>query len=73
MEDLKGKTAKIRVDYLSGKGLNQGDPVEILDQWEEPLAPGNPSLGKRTKIVVRSLKSPTIAEEVDWTDVVMEG
>ena len=32
MEDLKGKTAKIRVDYLAGKQLNQGDLVEILDQ-----------------------------------------
>ncbi len=73
MEDLKGKTATIRVDYLAGKGLNQGDPVEILDQWEEHVSPDNPSFGKRVKIVVRAWKNPTIAEEIDLTDVILEG
>ncbi len=73
MEDLKGKTAKIRVDYLAGKGLSQGDLVEILDQWEEHVSPDNPSLGKRTKIMVRSWKNPTIVEEIDLADVVMVG
>ena len=71
MGNLRGKTAKISVDYLAKKGLNRGDLVDILDHWEERLAPGNPSLEKRTKIVVRSLVSPTIAEESDETDVII--
>ncbi len=61
------------MDYLAKKGLIQGDLVEVLDQWEEHVAPDNPSLGKRTKIVVRSLIFPTIVEEIDWSDVILEG
>ena len=71
MEDLKGRKAKIRVDHLAKKNLRQGDVVEIVDQWEEFLVPGNPSQGKRRKLIVRSLRPPDIVEEIDETDVII--
>ena len=69
MEELKGKKAKICVDYLAKKNLKQGDLVEIVDQWEEILPAETSSQGKRRKLIVRSLKPPDVAEEIDETDV----
>lgn len=70
MEEFKGKKAKIRVDYYAVDGLKLGDLVEILDQWEEELFQGEPSLGKRTKIRVKSLEPPYVMKDIDGTDVI---
>jgi hypothetical protein len=70
MERLKGKKAKIRVDYHAENGLKLGDHVEILEQWEEDLFQGEPSLGKRTKIRVKSLEPPYVEKDIDGTDVI---
>ncbi len=71
MSGLKGKRVLIAVDYLSDKELYQKDIVEILDDWEEPLFPEEPQLGKKTKVKVRSLDRPGVEAEIDLTDVLI--
>ena len=66
MEDLKGKIAIIAVDYLAKDGLVQGDPVEILDQREEPFFRDH----KVVKIRVRSLRHPDVEKEIFKSEVV---
>jgi len=73
MKKLKGKIGKICVDPHAKDGLKQGDLVEILDQWKEDLFESKIFLGKRTKIKVRSQKTPYIEKNIDEADVVIRG
>ncbi len=66
MDDLRGKIAIIAVDYLAKDGLIQGDPVEILDQREEPFF-----LDQRViKLKARSLRHPNVEREIFRSEVV---
>jgi len=73
MKKLKGKIGKICVDSHAKDRLKQGDLVEILNHWKEDLFENKTFLGKRTKIKVRSLKSPYVEKSIDEADVIIRG
>jgi len=69
MQVLRWEMANICVDDHARDGLKQGTLVQILSRWEQDLVPGEPSLGKVTKIKVKSLLPPRVVKDIDGTDV----
>jgi hypothetical protein len=68
-EVLRWEIANICVDDHARDGLKQGTLVRILSRWEQDLSPGEPSLGKVTKIKVKSLLLPYVVKDINGTDV----
>ena len=69
MQVLRWEMANICVDDHAKDGLKQGTLVQILSRWEQDLSPGEPSLGKITKIKVKSLLPPHVVKDIDGTHV----
>ena len=69
MQEIRWEMANICVDHHAKDGLKQGTLVQILCRWEQDLFPDEPSLGKATKIKVKSLLPPFVVKDIDGTDV----
>jgi hypothetical protein len=69
MQVLRWEMANICVDDHARDGLKQGTLVQVLSRWEQDLSPDEPSLGKVTKIKVKSLLPPLVVKDIDGTDV----
>jgi hypothetical protein len=69
MQVLRWEMANICVDDHARDGLKQGTLVQVLSRWEQDLFPGEPSLGKVTKIKVKSLLPPLVVKDIDGADV----
>ena len=69
MQALKWEMANICVNAHAADGLRQGTLVQILSRWEQDLSPGEPSMGKVTRIKVKSLLPPRVVKDIDETDV----
>jgi hypothetical protein len=69
MQELRWEMANICVSDHTKDGLKQGTLVQVLFRWEQDRFPGEPSLGKVTKIKVKSLLPPYVVKDIDGTDV----
>jgi len=69
MQVLRWEMANICVDDHARDGLKQGTLVQVLSRWEQDISPDEPSLGKVTKIKVKSLLPPLVVKDIDGTDV----